>query len=87
MDKNMNTCCAEDAEKPQMPTWQMRLIEEYKTLKSRYDKLHRLIVKAEAGTLDFTPACSLDLLKRQAKIMGEYLFVLEVRLEIEHCSL
>jgi len=84
MDENTNTCCAEVTN---MPAWQMRFIEEYKTLKSRYDKLHRLIVKAEAGTLDFTPACSLDLLKRQAKIMGEYLFVLEVRAEIEHISL
>lgn len=64
-------------------TWMDRFVSEYKQLKERYNKLHKIIVKIEAGTCDFEPKCSLDLLKRQAKAMGEYLFVLEMRAEIE----
>lgn len=64
-------------------TWLDRFITEYKQLKERYSKLHKTIVKLEAGVCNFTlPNCSLDLLKRQAKAMGEYLFVLEMRAEI-----
>lgn len=65
-------------------TWQDRFVTEYKQLKERYNKLHKTIVQLEAGVCNFTlPNCSLDLLKRQAKAMGEYLFVLEMRAEIE----
>lgn len=64
-------------------TWMDRFVSEYKQLKERYNKLHKIIVQLEAGTCDFEPKCSLDLLKRQAKAMGEYLFVLEMRSEIE----
>ena len=64
-------------------TWMDRFIVEYRQLKERYNKLHNTIVQLEAGVCDFTlPNCSLDLLKRQAKAMGEYLFVLEMRAEI-----
>lgn len=56
---------------------------EYAELKERYDKLHKMIVKYEAGTLDFKPTCSIELLKKQASYMGNYLGVLEVRAEIE----
>lgn len=64
-----------------------RMLQEYRELKERYDKLHRIIVKYEAGTLDFTPSCPIELLKKQAKAMGEYLYVLEVRAEIEGVTL
>ena len=64
-----------------------RFIAEYHQTKIRYDKLHAMIVKYEAGTLSFTPDCSLDLLKEQARHMGNYLHVLEVRAEIEHIDL
>ena len=64
-----------------------RMAAEYRELKERYDKLHRIIVKYEAGTLDFTPSCPIELLKKQAKAMGEYLYVLEVRAEIEGVQL
>lgn len=60
-----------------------RCTAEYVQTKVRYDKLHRMIVRYEAGTLDFEPSCSLELLKRQAAAMGEYLHVLEIRSEIE----
>lgn len=63
--------------------WKERFVQEYKELKERYNKLHRMVIKYEAGTLDFTPNCSLELLKEQKKYMGEYLRILEIRAEIE----
>lgn len=67
--------------------WKERVQLEYKQLKERYDKLHNMIVKYEAGTLEFTPNCPLDLLKEQAAAMGKYLYVLEVRAQIEDIDL
>ena len=67
--------------------WKERVVQEYKELKERYNKLHRMVIKYEAGTLDFTPNCSLELLKEQKKYMGEYLRVLEIRSEIEDIDL
>ena len=70
-----------------MSAYQVRMYGEYKELKERYERLHRIIVRYEAGTLDFDLYCSIDLLKRQAKAMGEYLYILEVRAEIEGINL
>lgn len=64
-----------------------RFVAEYAQTKIRYDNLHRLLVKAEAGTLGFTHSSPLDLLKEQKRHMGEYLHCLEVRAEIEHIDL
>ena len=64
-----------------------RMKAEYRELKERYEKLHRMLVKYEAGTLDFTPTCPIELLKKQAKVMGEYLYVLEVRAAMEGVAL
>ena len=67
--------------------WKERFVQEYKELKERYNKLHRMLIKYEAGTLDFTPNCSLELLKEQKRYMGEYLRILEIRSEIENIDL
>lgn len=67
--------------------WKERFVHEYKELEERYNKLHRMLIKYEAGTLDFTPNCSLELLKEQEMYMGEYLRVLEIRSEIENIDL
>ena len=67
--------------------WKERVVQEYKELKERYNKLHKMIIKYEAGTLAFTPNCSLELLKEQEMYMGEYLRVLEIRSEIEDIDL
>ena len=67
--------------------WKERFVQEYKELEERYNKLHRMVIKYEAGTLDFTPNCSLELLKEQKMYMGEYLRVLEIRSEIEGIDL
>ena len=64
-----------------------RFRAEYFQTKIRYDKLHSMIVKYEAGKLNFTPKCSLDLLKNQAQAIGEYLYVLEIRATIEGINL
>ena len=67
--------------------YQERFKAEYWQTKIRYDKLHSLIVKYDANTLDFEPACSIELLKEQASHMGKYLYCLEVRAEIENIKL
>ncbi len=64
-----------------------RFKAEYLQTKIRYDKLHKLIIKIEAGTCEFKPVCSLEILKEQAKYMGMYLYMLEVRAEKEKIEL
>ena len=64
-----------------------RFKAEYLQTKIRYEKLHKMIVKYEAGTLDFTPTCPIELLKEQASYMGKYLYILEVRAQLEGVNL
>jgi hypothetical protein len=64
-----------------------RFKAEYYQTKIRYDKLHKMVIKYEAGTLDFTPSCSLELLKNQLSYMGNYLRILEIRAEVEGIKL
>lgn len=60
-----------------------RLRNEYIELKDKYDKLHRMLVKYDAGKLDFTPTCPIELLREQAATMGKYLYILETRALID----
>ena len=69
------------------PNYKERFIAEYWQTKIRYEKLHQMCVKYEAGTLHFTPSCSLGLLKAQKAAMGQYLYCLEIRAEIEGIKL
>lgn len=64
-----------------------RFRAEYYQTKIRYNKLHNMVVKYEAGKLDFTPTCDIKLLKEQLSHMGQYLYCLEVRAEIEEIIL
>lgn len=64
-----------------------RFMAEYWQTKHRYNRLHEMLVKADAGTLDFTPTCPLDLLREQKAAMGKYLYALEVRAQIEGINL
>lgn len=64
-----------------------RMRNEYIELKDKYDKLHRMLVKYDAGKLDFTPSCPIELLREQAATMGKYLYILETRAEIEQVDL
>ena len=69
------------------PDYKERMKNEYWQLKDRYNKLHKMCTKYEAGTLDFTPTCSLGLLEQQKAAMGLYLHCLEIRAEIEGVNL
>ena len=71
----------------QSADYKERFKAEYHQTKIRYNKLHNMIVKADAGTLEFTPTCPIALLKDQAAAMGKYLYCLEVRAQIEHIEL
>ena len=64
-----------------------RFKAEYLQVKIRYDKLDAMTVKYEAGTLNFTPSCSLELLKEQKRHMGNYIRALKIRAEIENIKL
>lgn len=64
-----------------------RFKAEYLQAKIRYDKLHKMIIKWEAGTLDFTPKCTKVLLLEQKRHMSEYIRCLEVRAEVEGIEL
>ena len=70
-----------------MEDYKQRLVVEYKELKERYQKLHTMCVKYDAGTLGFKLNCPIELLKEQKAIMGKYLNILEIRAEIEKVSL
>lgn len=78
---------AENEPTEEVPAYVSRMIAEYHELKDKYTKLHRMLVKHEAGTLDFEPTCPIELLERQANVMDEYLHILEVRAEIENVEL
>ena len=69
------------------PDYKERFKAEYKQTKIRYDKLHAMLVKADAGKLEFEPTCPLDLLRHQAQAMGQYLYCLEVRAQMEGVEL
>lgn len=71
----------------QSEDYKERFRAEYWQTKIRYDKLHKMIIKHEAGTLGFTPSCDISVLKDQAGAMGNYLYALEVRAEIERVDL
>ena len=79
LQDTINEMCSKD--------YKERFKAEYWQTKIRYKKLHAMIVKYEAGTLNFEPSCSLELLKSQASNMGQYLYTLEVRAQIEHIDL
>lgn len=64
-----------------------RFIAEYQQTKIRYERLHKMIVKYEAGKLPFTPTTPLEVLKKQASYMGQYLYILELRAQLENIEL
>lgn len=70
-----------------MENYKLRVINEYKELKEKYTKLHKLIVKHDAHTLMKQLNCPIDLLREQKATMGKYLNILEIRAEIEGINL
>ena len=63
--------------------YKVRFIAEYMQLKIRYNNLHKMLIRHEAGTLNFTPTCDISILENQAYDMNNYLNALEVRAEVE----
>ena len=63
--------------------YKARFVGEYVELKIRYNKLHKMLIKHEAGTLGFEPTCDISILEDQAYYMDNYLEQLEIRAEIE----
>ena len=64
-----------------------RFKAEYYQLEDRATKLGNMLEKYKAGTLNFTPSCSYDLLNSQLKAMNEYLKYLMIRADIEGIKL
>ena len=60
-----------------------RFKAEYYQLGDRIIKLANMLEKYKAGTLNFTPSCSYELLSYQLQTMNAYKRVLEERAEIE----
>lgn len=60
----------------------LRLVEEYNTLKKRTLDLDLFIATAYNGVTTVNLPCPLELLKYQSELMNKYLMVLEVRLSL-----
>lgn len=67
--------------------YRVRFIGEYLQTKIRYNSLHRMLIKLEAGTLEFIPTCDSSILEEQCYYMGMYLKQLEIRAEVEKIRL
>lgn len=67
--------------------YKARFVGEFVELKIRYGKLHKMLVKHEAGTLGFEPTCDVSILEDQAYHMDNYLKALEIRAEVEKIEL
>ena len=67
--------------------YKARFIGEYLQLRIRYNGLRKMLIKLEAGTLEFTPTCDSTILENQAYYMENYLRALEVRAEVEKIKL
>lgn len=67
--------------------YRIRFIAEYVQCKIRYNSLHKMLTKLDAGTLEFTPDCPANILRNQKAFMGNYLNQLEIRAEIEKIPL
>ena len=68
-----------------------RFKAEYWQTKIRTEELHKILIKADANTLEFKPDTPLHLLESQQRIMLDYLRMLvrmlEIRAEIEGINL
>lgn len=64
-----------------------RFKAEYLQLKIRVEGLRKMLIKLDAGKLDFTPSYPRAVLLTQKRYMEEYLNQLEVRAEIEEIKL
>lgn len=69
--------------KNEQNNYKQRFINEYVELKDRYNKLHKMLIKYDAGRLEFTPTCPINILREQESTMLKYINILETRAIIE----
>lgn len=77
----------EKKEKKTMSDYKQRMIREHRELQERISKLAHMLEGYAEGTLDFTPACSFQLLESQLYAMGTYANILQERARIEQVDL
>lgn len=82
-----NVTLADTVDLMKSEDYKERFIAEYYQLKIRYDALNTMIVKMNAGTLDFKPKCPLNTLEDQLYYMNDYMKMLRIRAEIEGIDL
>lgn len=70
-----------------MSDYKQRMIREHRELQERISKLAHMLEGYAEGTLDFTPACSFQLLESQLYAMGAYANILQERARIEQVDL
>ena len=66
--------------------WEDRLIAEYWQTKIRYDALHQKLVRYDAG-IDSLSLTDENQMRNQKRLMGEYLYQIEVRAAQEGVNL
>lgn len=85
-------CASSETTKPNrrrqpMSDYKQRMIREHRELQERISKLAHMLEGYAEGTLDFTPACSFQLLESQLYAMGTYANILQERARIEQVDL
>ena len=70
-----------------MEDYKVRMVKEYKDLKEKCNRLHKILIKYEAETLNFELNCPVDMLYEQLDVMERYIQILEIRAEIENIIL
>ena len=70
-----------------MEAYNPRMVNEYRELKERTDKLGIMLDRWLFNDLDFEPSCPFELLDSQFHVMKVYLSILKQRAEIEGVSL
>lgn len=70
-----------------MDAYKQRMVNEYKELKERTNRLGIMLDKWLMNDLDFEPSCPFELLDSQFHVMKLYLNILKQRAEIEGVSL
>ena len=70
-----------------MEAYNQRMVNEYRELKERTDKLGIMLDRWLFNDLDLEPSCPFELLDNQFHVMKVYLSILKQRAEIEGVSL
>lgn len=70
-----------------MEAYKERFIKEFWELHGRLTKLGDVLAKYDNGTLDFTPACPINMLRTQYYAMAAYHSVLIERSKVENIAL